>query len=341
MRTPERWSARLLPNERAEDVEDVEARAGLLLRRAIVKQPLPASTLADIRSRLPNGEGRASPRRLAFRIGVAFVLFLSGGGVVASATLLRHWSPFRRAPAGAPATATPTARPARHARPTPAPTTPATTPPTRELLADPAPPATGPAVPEVSRRPPAPRPFKAAAPAPEVMPPPSAQAARSSAIAEEAALVGAALRKLREHDDATGALALLDEHDLRFAATGALSDEAGTTRVEALLRLGRHARALALLDAREPRPTGRGRELLATRGELRADAGRCREALVDFDAALNEDATDGIAERALYGRAACRSRLGAVDAARADLEDYVARFPSGRFATRARAALNR
>jgi hypothetical protein len=331
MKTPERWSARLLPNERAEDVEDVEARAGLLLRRAVIKQPLSASALADIRSRLPDGGGHVSPRRLALRIGVALVLFLSGGGVVASARLLGHWSPFRRAPAAAPAAATPTTRPARRARLTPAPTMP----PTVEGLADPPPPATGPAVPEVSRRPPAPRPFEAAAaPAP-------ATPARSSAIAEEAALVGAALRKLREQGDATGALALLDEHDLRFAATGALSDEAGTTRVEALLRLGRHARALALLDARAPRPTGRGRELLATRGDLRADAGRCPEAVVDFDAVLNDDAADGIAERALYGRAACRSRLGAVDAARADLEDYVARFPSGRFAARARAALNR
>jgi tetratricopeptide (TPR) repeat protein len=334
MKTPERWSARLPQNERA---DDVEARAGLLLRRAVVKQPLSASALADIRSRLPDGGGHASPRRFALRIGVAITLFLSGGGVVASATLLGHWSPFRRAPAAAPAAATPAAPAERRARLTPAPTVT----PTVEGLADPVPPDTGPAVPELSQRPHALRPFEAAAaPAPDV-PPPSARPARSSVIAEEAALVGAALRKLREQDDATGALALLDEHDLRFAAAGALSEEAGTTRVEALLRLGRHARALALLDARAPRSTGRGRELLATRGELRADAGRCREALVDFAAVLDDDAADGIAERALYGRAACRSRLGAVDAARADLEDYVARFPSGRFAARARAALNR
>ena len=127
-----------------------------------------------------------------------------------------------------------------------------------------------------------------------------------SAIAEEAALVGAALRKLREQDDAAGALALLDARDARFGAAGTLADEARTTRVEALLRLGQHGRALALLDAAAPRPSGRGRALLATRGELRADAGRCREADADFDALLADDAASDDIGRA---RALRASRL--------------------------------
>jgi hypothetical protein len=313
MKTPERWSAQIDGRD-DRDGEDGEARAGLLFRRAVVKQPLSASALADIRARLPGGAVHAAPRRLPLRIGVALALFLSGGGVVASATLLGHWSPFRRtSPAPAPAPAPPKPRHAHLARP-------AITPPAPAAIEAPAPP-------EPSGRPPTLR--------------PSAERAHPSAIAAEAALVGAALRKLREQGDAAGALALLDEHDQRFGSASALADEAGTTRVEALLRLGRHARALALLDARAPRATGRGRDLLATRGELRPDAGRCREALGDFEAALGGDATDGIAERALYGRAACRSRLGQVDGARADLRDYVARFPSGRFAALARAALER
>jgi hypothetical protein len=152
--------------------------------------------------------------------------------------------------------------------------------------------------------------------------------------------VGGALRRLRERDDAAGALALLDERDARFGGAGLLGDEARSTRVEALLRLGEHARALALLDAAAPRPTGRGRALLVTRGELRAAAGRCREAVADF-ALLADGATDDEpAARALYGRAACRGRLGEGDAARADLEEYLARFPAGRDAARARAALD-
>ena len=44
---------------------------------------------------------------------------------------------------------------------------------------------------------------------------------------------------------------------------------------------------------------------------------------------------------ALYGRAACHARLGDVEEARSDLEAYVTRFPAGRYAARARAALER
>ena len=161
-------------------------------------------------------------------------------------------------------------------------------------------------------------------------------------MAEEAALVGAALRKLRGQADAAGALELLDARDGRFGAAGTLAEEARTTRIEALLRLGQHGRALALLDAAAPRPTGRGRALLETRGELRADAGRCGDAVADFDSLLGDDAaSDDPAERALYGRAACRVRLGDNDAARADLDAYLSRFPGGRYEGRARAALDR
>jgi hypothetical protein len=162
-----------------------------------------------------------------------------------------------------------------------------------------------------------------------------------SPIAEEAVLVGTALRKLRQDNDPGAALVLLDKHDARFAA-GALGAEAKQTRIEALLRLGQQGSALSLLDTLAPAASGYGRELLATRGELRSRAGRCVEALADFETLMASGGTssaDAIAERALYGRAGCRVRRGDSRGARADLESYLARFPSGRFAADARAAL--
>jgi hypothetical protein len=335
----QRWTTR----PRADGTTDAEGRAGLLLRRAVVKQPLNAGTLDDIQSRLPEGH-RVPPGRLLLRFGVAFALFLSGGGVVMSATLLRRWS--LRPPASSPVALSSPASPRRHAA-TAAPRGEISAEPTliaeSTLIAEPTPVAAL-ALPALARRAREARPADVEPPAPvppDVTPSAAAPAPTPSAIAEEAALVGAALRKVREHDDAAGALALLDERDVRFGAAGTLADEARTTRVEALLRLGQHARALALLDSAAPRPSGRGRALLVTRGELRADAGRCRGADADFDALLADDATsDDTTERALYGRSACRARLGESDGARADLEAYLTRFPGGRFADRARAALD-
>ncbi len=329
MNPPERWTTRFSPYET--DADD-EARAGRLLRRAIVKQPLDAGALADIHARLPD-ERRPSRRPLTLSIAVALSLFLSGGAVVMSATLLGHWSSFRLAPVEVQPPAT--VATAHRARVTPAR---AIT--LDEERVDVAAPAASVSAARLARR--------AAAPAdvepltPVVAPTPTEEIVRPSTMAREAALLGAALRRLRDEGDAAGALVVLDAHDAEFAATGALADEASTTRVEALLRLGRHAEALALLDAQTLRATGRGRDLLASRGELRADAGRGPEAFADFDAVLADDATaDVAAERALYGRAACRARGGDADAARADLTTYLARFPGGRFVSRARLALDR
>lgn len=331
---PDRWTTRLVSRDAPADAED---RAGLLLRRAVVRQPLGPRALADVWDRLP--DGRPAPRRrLLLHVGVALALFLAGGGVVMSATLLGYWSPMRRSPEprrAAPDTAAPTHRRVVATSASPA----------REVLLVPELPAVAPTD-EAPRRAHAPRSVAVAeAPAPELAPPPAAAAPpRPSVIAEESALLGAAMRRLREQDDAVGALALLDEHDARFGRAGALGGESNTTRVEALLRLGRLDRALELLDALAPRPRGRDRDLLATRGELRADAGRCPEALTDFEAVLesgDDSARDLAAERALYGRAGCKARLGERDAARADLEAYLSRFPQGQYAARARAALDR
>jgi hypothetical protein len=336
---PERWTGRIAPEvEKGENDMSAEDRAALFLRRSIVRQPLAASALAGVRDRITPAERAQPGRRWALRVAVGIALFLSGGGVVMSATLIGGWAPFHRTKQPA------TTRPADVDVPIsrrPPRTTAAVVSPTVEA---PRPTPPSPIVP-VRRV----RSAQAIAPTPapaDVAPPPAPEPARPSAIAEESALIGAALRRLRETDDAAGALALLDDHDARFGSTSPLADEAATIRVEALLRIGSLARALALLDKLTPRPAGRGRELLATRGELRAEAARCSEALADFEPLLAaegkpEGARDLIFERALYGRAACRARLGEHDAARADLETYLARFPAGRFAARARAALDK
>jgi hypothetical protein len=331
-----RWSPR--PETTAED----EARADALLKQAVVRQALDARALEEIRRRLP-GQADQRPRGLVLRVGVALALFLAGGGVFASATMLGHWRSFSPAPASAPPVPEAIEPARRHAarHPAPAETTApaaAVAPPAPAEIAPPGTVAEALQDHAPARRPREARPVEA----PSIEPAPAAAPALApSAIAEEAALVSNALRQLRERGDAAGALSLLDERDRRFGAAGLLGEETRTTRVEALLRLGEHARALALLDGVALPPAGRGRALLATRAELRAEAGRCHEADADFDALLADGAAPAdVAERALYGRAACRARLGAADAARADLELYLQRFPAGRNAARARAALN-
>ena len=84
----------------------------------------------------------------------------------------------------------------------------------------------------------------------------------------------------------------------------------------------------------------RGAELAVLRAELRAEAQRCPEALADFDrCAAAAGCRPEAQERALYGRASCRGKLGQGAAAREDLERYLARFPHGRFASAAARAL--
>ncbi|HVU49406.1 MAG TPA: hypothetical protein VHL80_01905, partial [Polyangia bacterium] len=79
-------------------------------------------------------------------------------------------------------------------------------------------------------------------------------------------------------------------------------------------------------------------ELRVIRGELAARAS-CSAAVADFDRALAASPPPALAERALHGRAACLVRLGEPAAARRDLEEYLRRFPEGRFAAEARRGL--
>ncbi len=157
-------------------------------------------------------------------------------------------------------------------------------------------------------------------------------------LAEEARLLGLALQQLHRDHDARASLKTLDEHAARFSGT-TLKPEADLTRVEALLALDRRGDALVVLDGMWLTATSRGRSLAVVRGELRAGAQRCPEAIPDFSQVLDVSPADTLAEKALHGRIACLISIGENGAARADAQTYLERFPSGRFASEVRRVL--
>jgi hypothetical protein len=180
--------------------------------------------------------------------------------------------------------------------------------------------------------------------APEIAAQP-AEPAQPSPIAVEQALLGRAMKTLRDGHDARTALALLAQYAEQFP-DGALSSEATMLHIETLLTLGLKDEALSFFD-RVPLASLPNRdEQLVVRGELRAAKGRWREAEQDFDDILRDEnlpaasaKARNIQERALWGRASARSRLGDQDGARSDLDLYVRHFPAGRFAGPAAALL--
>jgi hypothetical protein len=167
----------------------------------------------------------------------------------------------------------------------------------------------------------------------------------SSPIAVEQALLGQAIRTLRDGHDARTALALLAQYGGRFPG-GAFASEATVLRIEALLALGRGHEALVLLDGVSLASLPNQDEQRVVRGELRAADRRWRAAAEDFDDALRgrdppttNPRARSLQERALWGRAAARSRLGDEAGARADLELYLRDFPAGRFSAAAASLL--
>jgi hypothetical protein len=141
-------------------------------------------------------------------------------------------------------------------------------------------------------------------------------------------------------------LAVLDEYVNQFPG-GSLLPEATRLRTEALLALGQKRAALAELNQASASGAAGSEESHLVRGELRAAAGRWREALQDFEVVVHGrlayEAASGIStsaklrerfERALWDRASARSHLGDDAGARADLRECWRRFPDGRFAAR-------
>jgi hypothetical protein len=171
-------------------------------------------------------------------------------------------------------------------------------------------------------------------PAAEARPAP----ARSPLVAE-AELVGRAQRLLRRPGaaGASAALEVLDEHARRFPRPS-LAAEAVVVRLDALLRLERRQQALAVLEPIRLEEHPRRRELHVLRGELLTSQRSWSLAVADFTSALRGDRS-ALEERALQGRARCLLLLGRATEARADLRDYLKRFPAGPFAVRAGAAL--
>jgi TolA-binding protein len=166
----------------------------------------------------------------------------------------------------------------------------------------------------------------------------SAAPADSSALASESLALQAVLVKLRREHDAKGALTLLDQSQPLFAR-GALAQEAQVARVDALLALGRQSEALTILNQLPLAHIGRGGELRLLRAELRAKDD-CGLALADFDVLVKHALSPALAERAIYGRAACEVRVGDNSDAQRDFRNYLTRFPQGRFADSAQRQLS-
>ncbi len=169
---------------------------------------------------------------------------------------------------------------------------------------------------------------------PPAPPPPAVERAEPAEPSEEVQALERAMGLLRGRHDARAALAALDDYFAHFPS-GVLAHEARVARVDALLMLDRADEALRALEALPLDAHRRSTELQLIRGELRARTD-CGRAEADFTAVLARVRTAALEERALYGRAACRTTLGRASGAAEDLRRYVERFPSGAHADWAR-----
>jgi len=244
-----------------------------------------------------------------------------------------HAKPLRR-PAkpmayveAAPVMSSPSSDYAGHgvARETPAPVQP-TFAPAQPVMAGPPPAAAMPFLPAAQAAAAAPVPPAAAAVKPVAAP--------RVALSDQA-LFGQAMRKLRMENDPSAALSALQEH-AKVYPRSSLGGERSALEVEALLALHRDRDALARLDTMALDDLPRSGERFVVRGELRAAARRWLEASADFDHALSRvTGSPAWHERALWGRGAARLRSGERAAGMADLERYLDKYPSGRFAAEA------
>lgn len=316
-----------------------EQRAEQAVRAVGEPAPLGEQALSRIAERVRQHRpalGAKSARRPGFRPVFAFAMLLASATTVAGVRVL--WRPHVQhllapAPVAPPIVeeSAPIARPhASSAAPPPdvraaveAPSTlpvdpvPYVEPSPRTEIADPIPP--GPRVESSSPR------SKALPPAPVLPAETLASPAATSAPREtEGRMLAAAVAKLRRARDARGALALLDRYSQVFP-NGLLAPEARRARFEALLDLGDHPTALALLDG-DGAPT---LDLLLLRAELRAEVARYADAAQDFTVVMG-GARDDALERALFGRAVCFRKRGQEAEARADLLAYQRRFPGGK-----------
>jgi hypothetical protein len=316
-----------------------EERAAALVRDALAPDALPAGLddgeLLAIEDRL-RPERRARPPHWLRPALVAALLSVSVASVMGYETgwfaPLRERLRFRAIPAVVPEAAPrPKKRVTRLPRAEP-PAVESSPAPAGPPIAPPAPVA-----PEVKTVVTAPaRKLAIAARAP--VPPPPAERApelvEPPAASEEILALQHAVSLLRGKHDAPAALAALDEYLGRYP-NGVLAPEARVARVDALLMLDRADQALSALDQLPLDAHSRSTELQLIRGELRARTD-CSRAEPDFTAVLARVRTAPLEERALYGRASCRSARGNTGGAASDLRAYVDRFPHGAHAEWAR-----
>jgi thioredoxin-like negative regulator of GroEL len=171
-------------------------------------------------------------------------------------------------------------------------------------------------------------------PAAIMYPQPTRPGGKPIATSEEIFALDRAMGLLRGKHDAQAALSVLDDYLHRFPE-GKLVQEARVARMDALLMLNRSDEALLALETLPLDEHGRSAELQLIRGELRA-RNDCPHAEQDFAAVLARTRSVALEERALYGRASCRTQHGDAKGAVQDLRRYLERFPNGSHAAWAR-----
>ena len=297
-----------------------EGRLGELFRSVAEPKPLSAATLAQIHTQFDRPRMRSPMQRRFREASLAFVMLLAGSSLAIAGWGVTDWWRGRVRPA-TPQSSTIRVGSSRDAKVRPS---------RQHSL-----PAVTAEVPnELDAGVPESTPQTPATSAPSAAPLASAKA---SALAAESAALEGVLVKLRRERNPQDALMLLDQSDALFSH-GSLALEARVARVDALLALGRKREALTILERLPFAQIGRGGELRVVRAELRAGSD-CALALADFDALTAQALSPPLAERALYGRAACELQVGDRTHAESDLKQYLARFPQGRFNTSARSEL--
>jgi tetratricopeptide (TPR) repeat protein len=323
LRDEEVWRWR----ESSADPRALSARAADLADAVRDVSPLAPEALARVKAgvlaRRPTRAGRGLPLGLRFALLTGVVL----ASVATARGTMTLWRRYVAAPAKDEVAAP---RKIAVARPAPRPVIVEVAPEPSEDVAAAAPP---PAVPAVAALAPRPRRTSVARAIERDEPPAEAP----STATEETQLLARAISRLRQARDPRGAIAMLDQYDRAFPR-GVMQPEALRARLEAVIQMDDRQTALALLDGRAAAAlSGRlGSELLLTRAELRASAGRYADALADFDRLLAPSSptlTAELAGRALYGRAISLAHLGRDGGARANLAAYERRFPDGKFAS--------
>lgn len=298
------------------DPSEPDAHVGELFRAVATPEPLSERELGDVRRRLALARPPSPARKRLRELSLVVVMMLAGSTFALAAIGVGDWWTARsNAPATVPSVAPPSISSVAP-RKTQARTSPETPPALEEPVIE----------------------EPVVAPAPRASSPPRSSA-DAKALAAETEVMERVLLKLRKERDPRGALALLDQSQALFTH-GSLGLEAQVARIDALLALSRNAEALALLERVPFAQVGRGGELRLVRAELRA-ASDCGRALADFDVLVKQPLSAPLAERALYGRAACELGVGDREQGKRDLNQYLARFPHGRFAADVAARLDR